>query len=74
MLEPADPASGLDRRPCSGTLLDGATQRGVLLDPEVRPVLVVVDPVLRKQAPKMLLVENDDVVGATRKGWSGGRK
>jgi len=40
----------------------------------MRAVLVVVRQVLAEQAPKMAVVEDDEVVGATRKGWSGGRK
>ena len=44
------------------TRLHRTSQRRVLVDPEMRPILVVVGQVLAEQAAKMLVVENDDVV------------
>ena len=74
MVQSTDPPSGLDQPPWCRTLLCGAPHWSILVDSEVSPVLVVVGPVFLEQAPKVLLVKNDDVIGATRKGWSGGRK
>src|SRR6266508_3549236 len=40
----------------------GTKHRRVLVDPEMRPIPVVIRQVLAEQPPKMLVVENDDVV------------
>jgi len=40
----------------------------------VGSVDLVVGDELREQMPQVPFVQNDDVIGATRKGWSGGRK
>ena len=42
--------------------LHRAGHRRVLLDPEMRPIPVVVRQVLAEQPPKMFVVENNDVV------------
>ena len=62
MVESSDPTLGVDaRRPCR-TVFQGADQRRVLLDAEMRPIIVVVGQVLAEQAPKMPVVEHDGVV------------
>ena len=40
----------------------GTNHRHVLVDPEMRPIIVIVGQVLAEQPPKMLVVKNDDVV------------
>jgi hypothetical protein len=40
----------------------GTNHRCVLVDPEMRPIPLVVRQVLAEQPPKMLVVENDDLV------------
>ena len=62
MVQSADPASGLDDYRSCRTLLYGARHGSVLVDSEMSPVFVVVGPVLAEQTPKVLVVENDDVV------------
>ncbi len=62
MVQSADSASSVDGRHCGRTLLYRAAQRSVLVDSQMRPIFVVIGPVLVEQAPKVLLVENDDVV------------
>lgn len=42
--------------------LNGTSHRRVFLDPEMRPIFVVIGHVLAEQAPKMLVIENDGVV------------
>ena len=62
MVQSADPASGLDDYRSCRTLLYGARYGSVLGDSEMSPVFGVVGPVLAEQTPKVLVVENDDVV------------
>ena len=62
MVQSTDPPSGLDQPPWCRTLLCGAPHWSILVDSEVSPVLVVVGPVFLEQAPKVLLVKNDDVI------------
>ena len=62
MVQSADPVSREDHGCSRRRSLHWTAQRSVLGDPKMSPVLVVVGPELGEQAPKVLLVENDDVV------------
>jgi hypothetical protein len=63
VVQAPDPPPGFDccRRPRSAPL-HGTSHRRVFLDPEMRPIFVVIGHVLAEQAPKMLVIENDGVV------------
>jgi len=60
MVETPDPTMGADSGGTSGAQFHRTSHRRVLLDPEVRPVPVVVGEVLAEQPPKMSAVDNDD--------------
>jgi hypothetical protein len=62
VVKAADPGSSVYGRSCRWMLLHRANQWSVLVDSQMRPVVVVVDPVLMQKALKVVLVENDEVV------------
>jgi hypothetical protein len=62
VVEATYPTMGVHGGGACRAQVHGTNHRRVLVDPEMRPIPVVVRQVLAEQPPKMLVVENDDVL------------
>jgi hypothetical protein len=56
------PTMGMYGGGACGALVHGTSKWRVLVNPEMRPIPMVISQVLAEQPPKMLVAENDDVV------------
>ena len=73
-MKPAHPWKGDHGGSRTGLRFDRTADGGVFAEREVGSVDLVVGDELREQMLQVPFVQDDDVIGATRKGWSGGRK